>query len=307
MTTKPADTPRKPARPPLSLRALRLGFSVYGAIAPTSAGRRAERMFRATNHRTRPLDEQAILLNAVPLTLDFDGLTLAGYEWRPVADELDLPPVLLMHGWDSRASQMAPIVKALLAQGHRVLAFDAPAHGDSPDAHVTVSTFAELVLAIDRRFGPFHAAIGHSVGGAAVALAAPRGLRTKRIATLAAPASLRRATLRVAAMIRLPRRATEAMLQAAAIANGRSLDALESTGLTLPPNVLALLLHDPRDRQVPASESAIVADAWPHARLHHVAGVGHNGILAADTTHRLLLEFVAPGALRADRPLALAS
>lgn len=307
MTTKTADVARKPARPPLSLRAVRLAFAVYGAIAPTSAGRRAEKMFRATTRRPRPLEEQAILLNAVPLTLDFDGLTLAGFQWRPVADELDLPPVLLMHGWDSRASQMAPIVKALLAQGHRVLGFDAPGHGDSPEASATVSTFADLVLAIDRRFGPFHAAIGHSVGGAAVALAATRGLRTKRIATLAAPASLRRASLRVAAMIGLPRRATEAMLRAAAIANGRSLDALDSTGLILPPSVSALLLHDPRDRQVPASESAIVAAAWPNARLHHIAGVGHNGILAAETTRRLLSDFVAPAASRADQTLALAS
>ena len=307
MTSKPVDARKKPVRPPLSLRALRLGFAIFGAIAPMRAGRRAEKMFRATTRRPRPLDEQAILLNAVPLTLDFDGLSLVGYEWRSGANELDLPPVLLMHGWDSRASQMAPIVKALLAQGHRVLAFDAPAHGDSPDAGVTVSTFADLVLAADRRFGPFHAAIGHSVGGAAVALAATRGLRTKRIATLAAPASLRRASLRVAAMIGLPRRATDAMLQAAAIANGRSLDALESTGLILPPDVSALLLHDPRDRQVPASESTIVADAWPNARVHHIAGVGHNGILAADTAHRLLLDFVAPQVSRAARQLALAS
>ncbi|MGE0660357.1 MAG: alpha/beta fold hydrolase, partial [Burkholderiaceae bacterium] len=246
-------------------------------------------------------------LNAATLTLELQGLSLAGYEWRPTVEELDLPPVLLMHGWDSRASQLAPIVKALLAQGHRVLAFDAPGHGDSPDARVTVSTFADLVLRADRRFGPFHAAIGHSVGGAAVALAATRRLRTKRIATLAAPASLRRASLRVAGMIGLPPRATDAMLQAAAIANGRSLDSLESTGLALPRDVSALLLHDPLDRQVPASESAIVADAWPNARLHQIAGVGHNGILAADSVHRLLLDFVAPGASRADQTLALAS
>lgn len=300
---KPA---RRPARQPLSLRLTRFGFFIFGTLAPAAAGRRAERMFRTTTRRPRPLDEQAILINAVPLPLDFAGLSLAGYEWRPTAEELDLPPVLLMHGWDSRASQLAPIVRALLTQGHRVLAFDAPGHGDSPDADTTVSTFADLVLQADRRFGPFHAAIGHSVGGAAVALAATRGLRTRRIATLAAPASLRRATLRVAAMIGLPPRATEAMLQAAAIANGRSLDALESTGLILPPDVSAVLLHDPRDRQVPASESAIVAGAWPNARLHQIAGVGHNGILAADSVHRLLLDFVAPPPARALNPLAMA-
>jgi pimeloyl-ACP methyl ester carboxylesterase len=291
---------------PLKLRLTRAAFAVYGAVAPLQAGATAEKMFRATTKRPRSLDEQAILLNAVPLMLDFEGLTLAGYEWRPVAHELDLPPVLLMHGWDSRASQLAPIVKTLLAAGHRVIAFDAPGHGDSPDRAVTVSTFADLVLQIDRRFGPFHAALGHSVGGAAVTLATARGLRTKRLITLAAPASLRRASLRVAAMLGLSPRVTEAMLQAAATSNGRSLDELESTGLSFPGDVSALLLHDPRDRQVPASESAIVAAAWSNARLHHIAGVGHNGILAAESVHRLLTDFIALPE-RSERQLALAS
>jgi pimeloyl-ACP methyl ester carboxylesterase len=306
MTSKVSSAKKKAPAIPLKLRLTRIGFSLYGAIAPKQAGRKAEKMFRLTTRRARPLDEQAILLNATPLTLAFEGLALAGYKWRPTTNELDLPPVLLMHGWDSRASQLAPIVKTLLSVGHRVIAFDAPGHGDSPDHEVTVSTFADLVLHIDRRFGPFHAALGHSVGGAAVTLAVTRGLRTKRLITLAAPASLRRASLRVAAMLGLSPRVTEAMLQAAAIANGRSLDDLESTGLSLPADVSVLLLHDPRDRQVPISESAIVAAAWPNASLHHIAGVGHNGILAADSVHRLLLEFIAPP-VRAQADLALAS
>jgi pimeloyl-ACP methyl ester carboxylesterase len=292
---------------PLKLRLMRAGFALYGAVLPVQAGAMAEKMFRRTKRRTRPLDEQAILLNAAPMTLDFDGLALAGYEWRPVRNELDLPPVLLMHGWDSRASQLGPIVKTLVSAGHRVIAFDAPGHGDSPAAHVTVSTFADLVLTADRDFGPFHAVLGHSVGGAAVVLASARGLRTRRIITLAAPASLRRASKRVAAFIGLPPRATEAMLQAAAKSNGRSLDALESTGLTLPSGVSALLLHDPRDVQVPASESSIVAAAWPNAHLHHIAGVGHNGILAAESVQRLLLEFIATPVRHAQQEFALAS
>jgi pimeloyl-ACP methyl ester carboxylesterase len=308
MTSKVSSAKKKVPTLPLKLRLTRLGFALYGAVAPRQAGRTVEKMFRRTTRRARPLDEQAILLNAVPLSLDFAGVTLAGYEWRPLREELDVPPVLLMHGWDSRASQLAPIVKALLSKGHRVVAFDAPGHGDSPDRDATtVSTFSDVVLEADRRFGPFHAALGHSVGGAAVLLAIARGLRTRRVITLAAPASLRRASLRVAAMLGLPPRATASMLQAAEAANGRSLDSLESTSVHPPLEVSGLLLHDPRDRQVPASESSIVADAWPKATLHHIAGVGHNGILAADSVHRLVLDFIAPATVRVERPLALAS
>lgn len=307
MTSKVASAKTKKASVPLKLRLTRASFALYGALAPRHAGRKAELIFRAPIRRKRPLEEQALLLNARPLTLEFEGAELAGYEWHPVRAELDLPPVLLQHGWESRASQLAPIVKALLAQGHRIIAFDAPAHGDSPGRYATVSTFSDMLLAIDRKFGPFHAVIGHSVGGAAVLSAHTRGLRAKRIVTLAAPASLRRATTRFATMLGLNARAIASMHEAVAIANGRSLDAMEFTALKPPADVPVLLLHDPRDWQVPASESAAIAGVWPNARLRHIAGVGHNGILAAESVQRMLVEFVAPTPLRAERPLALAS
>ena len=308
MSGKSTKAKKKAAALPLKLRATRLGFALFSALAPSRAGAKAELMFRVPVRRHRPIDEQALLLNARPLTLTFEGVELAGYEWRPLhgREELDLPPILLQHGWESRASQLAPIVKTLLGAGHRVVAFDAPAHGDSPGRTATVSAFSDMVLAIDRKFGPFHAAIGHSVGGAAVLSALTRGLRVRRVATLAAPASLRRATTRFATMLGLNARAIAAMHEAVAIANGRSLDAMEFTLMKPPTDVSALLLHDPRDWQVPASESAAIAGVWPNARLRHVAGVGHNGILAADNVHRLLLEFITPP-VHAQERLALAS
>ena len=39
--------------------------------------------------------------------------------------------VLLLHGWQGRASQFAPLVRELVAEGFRVTSFDAPAHGAS--------------------------------------------------------------------------------------------------------------------------------------------------------------------------------
>jgi pimeloyl-ACP methyl ester carboxylesterase len=234
----------------------------------------------------------AVLLNARPLCLRFEGLDLAGYEWRPRYGASDSAPILLMHGWEGRASQFAQLIETLLRQGHRVVAFDAPGHGDSPGAESTVGAFADLVLEIDHAHGPFRAAIGHSMGAAAVLAAATRGLRADKVVAIAAPASLRRAATRGARALGLPERALRPFLRFVAEANGRPLEALDFDRLLPPPDLAVLLLTDPQDREVPASESAAVAGLWPHARLRHIAGVGHRRILAAESTQRLVIDFI---------------
>src|SRR4051812_3545595 len=54
------------------------------------------------------------------------GRRVVSYRWGYVG-----PVVVLVHGWRGRASQFAPLVRSLVADGHRVVAFDAPAHGAS--------------------------------------------------------------------------------------------------------------------------------------------------------------------------------
>lgn len=270
--------------------------ALLGRLMPVRIARRLALQFRTPrrqlSHKPRRPEELAVLLNARPLCLRFDGLELAGYEWRPRYGASDSAPILLMHGWEGRASQFAQLIETLLRQGHRVIAFDAPGHGDSPGGESTVGAFADLVLEIDHAHGPFQAAIGHSMGGAAVLAAATRGLRADKVVAISAPASLRRAATRGARALGLPDRALRPFLQFVAEANGRPLEALDFDRLLPPPDLAVLLLTDPHDGEVPASESAAVAGVWPNARLRHIAGVGHRRILATENTQRLVADFV---------------
>jgi len=270
--------------------------AVLGRLAPAATARRIERQFCTPRRLQRRPDELAVLVNAKPLTLSFEGLELVGYEWRPRYAQPDAEPVLLMHGWEGRATQFATLVDTLLRQGHRVIAFDAPAHGDSPGWQSTVGAFSDLVLEIDHAFGPFQALIGHSMGGAAVIAAATRGLRSDRVVAIASPASLRRASSRFARAVGLPERALPMFLQHLAARNNRPLEALDFDRLLPPPDLAVLLLTDPRDGEVPASESAAVAGVWPNAKLRHIPGVGHRRILAAETTQKLVVDFIGPHA-----------
>src|SRR5687767_6768036 len=60
-----------------------------------------------------------------PFDVDVRGVTVRGHVWGSG------PVVYLVHGWGGRGSQLAPYVEPLTATGHRVVLFDAPAHGDS--------------------------------------------------------------------------------------------------------------------------------------------------------------------------------
>jgi len=70
--------------------------------------------------------------------------------------------ILLSHGWSGRGTHLFKIADELLKAGFSTVSFDAPAHGKSPGKTTIMSEFVETILEIERQFGPFEAAVGHS-------------------------------------------------------------------------------------------------------------------------------------------------
>ena len=89
--------------------------------------------------------------------------------------------VLLVHGWGSRASHLAPVARILSSSGFKVLAFDAPAHtsvnGRARKEKSNMFEFCRAVSTMVKNVGPVYAIIGHSLGAAASAFTAAGYLR----------------------------------------------------------------------------------------------------------------------------------
>ncbi|MEO1086922.1 MAG: alpha/beta hydrolase, partial [Acidobacteriota bacterium] len=117
---------------PWVLAGIRLYFRALAGVAPRVAGRHAYRLFSTPRYRARnPEGASAVMSRARRLELDVEGRQVVAFEWA--SPRPDAPRVLLMHGWESRASRLAtPWVEPLLAAGYSVLSFDAPGHGESP-------------------------------------------------------------------------------------------------------------------------------------------------------------------------------
>ena len=92
--------------------------------------------------------------------------------------------ILLVHGWSGRGTQLVKFAEALVAQGYATISFDAPAHGKSTGKTTLLPEFIESIVELEKQFGPFEAAIGHSLGGMSLLNALSRGLKIDRLAII---------------------------------------------------------------------------------------------------------------------------
>ena len=202
------------------------------------------------------------------------------------------PAVLLLHGWEGQASDLAAFVPPLLDGGFTVLTMDLPAHGASDGKQTSIPQSARALVAVGEALGPLHAVIAHSIGSAVLAEALHAGLVAQRAVLIAAPAYYERHARGFAAAAGLDTDGAEAML--ALLSRTIGSDVREISLPRRAPNVRqpALFIHSSDDRVVAIEESLVSAEAWPGARHLRVEGLGHRRILTDPGVVAAAVEFV---------------
>lgn len=259
----------------VGLQALRIGFALGRILRPQNTLHRAVQLFSTPFASSRSRALAAPTHGARESRLDVDGLSIATYAW---GDPSRQPYVLFAHGWSSHGTRIAKWIEPLQSSGYAVVAFDQAGHGRSGGRRTTLPDFACHLMAVARHFGPAAAVIGHSLGGAAAAVALARGLQAE-CAVLIAPAADP-----LAAMERFSRfvgLGTAFAARMAAFFEARTrvpieeLQAHRNAPLIARP---ALIVHDLEDREVPWHEGERYARLWNGARLISTRGFGHNRI-----------------------------
>src|SRR5690606_26143392 len=139
--------------------------------------------------------------------------------------------------------------------------------------------FARTLRAVADRHGPAAAVIGHSFGGAAIALALADGLPARRAILIAPAADPVDASFRFARLISLPEALCRRMVAGFEAMVGTSFDALQAHRNVPRIGCPALVIHDLEDREVPWAEGERYARYWPASRLLTTRGLGHNRIV----------------------------
>ncbi|MFL6199721.1 MAG: alpha/beta hydrolase [Thermoanaerobaculia bacterium] len=256
----------------LALRGLRAGFAAANALSPELAAAGARRLFLSTRRHPVSTREQAYLQGA--RRLDLPG-PLAAWIWGREG----APTVALLHGWEGRGSQLGAFADPLVAAGFRVVAVDAPGHGDSPGRSSTLVAIADALRRVGERFGPLAGVIAHSAGTVGAVHCVSRGLPVDRLVCVAPGVDLEGYVGEFARIFGLSAAASRSLklrIERHVGVTMRELDPRRAApGLRIP----LLVIHDRTDREAPFAGGEALARSWPGARLIATEGLGHTRIL----------------------------
>jgi len=269
-----------------------IGTAVNGLalVAPALAGRAAFGMFGYVGARAPLRDTEAAVHAAAtvePITVN--GKRVLTYRWG------DGPrPVLLIHGWQSRASRFAALIPRLRALGYTPISFDAPGNGGSGGRFTNAFEYVEAIKQIQHRHGPFEAIIAHSFGAICAFLALRDGVRAGRLVTISGVADFEQMADGFIRLARLSPRVKAALTaRTASLFGPEPWQRLSGTHRPEQIDLPILAIHDEGDRVVDPGHAARITEAYgAQARRIGTTGLGHHRILADPAVLDAALNFL---------------
>lgn len=205
------------------------------------------------------------------------------------------PTVLLVHGWTGRASDYAFFIEPLLKAGYRVIAFDAPAHGESLGTQTNAIEVAQIIQDLMELEGPFEAIIGHSFGGFASSIATTLSPKFEgiKLVTIGSPNSLKKVIDQFCNIFQLSDRLRNLFeREIEKRFNVTSLDEINTASFIQSGKANALIVHDTDDKMVSYAEKQSMVQQLEYVSHLETSGLGHTRILFSEDVIQRVLEFL---------------
>lgn len=280
---------------PAAIRVLR----VLERLAPPLAAETAYTLWVRPGRRKAVHPSEAPVMDAaVRSTIRVRGRRVAVYRWGTGSRA-----VLLVHGWQSRAAAFAPLVRELRSTGRTIVAFDAPAHGESSGRQTDVRDYAAIISELAREHDGFEAVVAHSFGTPGAAMAIRNGISVGRLVSINGAAEFEYLLEQFAGILGLRRSSVTAVRR---LTERRLFRGTEdniwtrfSATAPLPISVPWLVIHDDTDATVDVSQAHALVAAHPAStELVITHGLGHNRALRDDDVLDRVSEFLSAGFAR---------
>lgn len=188
--------------------------------------------------------------------------------------------ILLVHGWSGRGTQLFKIADEMVKLGYTTVSFDAPAHGKSPGNSSIMVDFIASIIEIEKLFGPFEIAIGHSLGAMSVLNAIKEGFQTNKAVIIGSGDIVQDITNDFIAKLGLKPEMGKFLCDYFEKKYGRKMadyDAYKAAEKTFVPT---LVIHDENDPEVPVKAGIHIHKHLKNGELMVTKRLGHRKILA---------------------------
>ena len=230
--------------------------------------------------------------HAEKLQFSLNGKQVKGFRFNHPQQK----KLMLLHGFSSSAFNFFKYVQPLENKGYEVLAFDAPAHGESEGSTVNAVEYSEMIKKVIELYGPVDAFIGHSFGGIAICLAMEQlAHNTNTKIVLIAPAT-ETVTAIDGAFNMLGIRNNTIRQEFDKIifeTSGKEVSWYSIRRAMKHISASVLWIHDEDDDITPLSDALQVkADGHPNIRFLITKGLGHRKIYRDDDTVNAIVKFL---------------
>jgi pimeloyl-ACP methyl ester carboxylesterase len=218
------------------------------------------------------------LKNTEEIEIILNDKKVAGYRWNHPQPK----KALILHGFGSAAHKFEDYATLLVKEGYEILAFDAPAHGDSEGITTNAIEYCAMIEKVMEELGPIDGFIAHSFGGIALSLALekiPHDAKTKVV--FIAPATETTSAVDGAfSMLKIKNAAVRSEFEKLVVAlSGKNTEWFSIRRAMRNINASVLWIHDEDDDITPwADAEKVMKDNHPNIKFVLTKRLGHRKI-----------------------------
>ncbi len=268
----------------------RAKLNLFAKLSKRKAAEKAFELF-CTPYTTNKKKAPAVFEKAEKLHLKFENYQLVGYRWNHPQPK----KALILHGFSSTVKKFDHFVMPLVKKGYEVIAFDAPAHGDSSGKTINGFQYRDSIKAVYEKFGPIHSFIAHSFGGLALSLFMEEleYQEHKKLVLIAPATETDSAINSFAAFLNIDEVVKAEMRKIILERSGRTTDKISVRHAAQKIRAEVLWIHDEDDDVTPwADAEKIQQDNHPNFQFMITKGLGHRRIYRDNKVKKAVMEFL---------------
>ena len=200
--------------------------------------------------------------------------------------------VLLVHGWSGRGTQLYKIADELQKIGFSTISFDAPAHSKSPGMTTIMPEFVATILELEKQFGTFEFAIGHSLGSMSLLHSVKKGLTINRLVVIGSGDVVQDIFDDFISKLELKPSTSEQLRIHFEKKHNEEMDNYSAYKSAMEISIPVLVIHDKNDDDVPVKAGINIHKHLEKGELILTEGLGHRKILGNSTVIEAIIQFI---------------